>query len=305
MKPILPGGRGAAVEDIQRKLLTLGYDLGPTGVDGVFLGKTREAVAAFQSQHGLTEDGVVGQETWSALVDATFTLGDRVLYLRLPYFHGSDVAALQRALNILGFWCGDPDGIFGAYSEQAVREFQRSCGHAQDGIAGPDTVRALMRLRHVWEGKDIQPPLGARAERARPGDVLVRNAIAFSAMDPVAEKIAQRVVNLALATESHAQVVLTAPSDAVDGASASPWADRSVLTVYLTSAPESVSATVPLVSLDDVMGTGSVPRLATAIAASGDERTVAIETRAVSPSDERKLQRDAVDVLDAVCRSLG
>ena len=92
MKPILPGGRGPAVEDIQRRLLALGFDLGPTGVDGVFLGKTRDAVIAFQTGNGLSEDGVVGGETWAALVDATFKLGDRTLYLRLPHFHGRDGA---------------------------------------------------------------------------------------------------------------------------------------------------------------------------------------------------------------------
>jgi hypothetical protein len=91
VRPILPGGRGAAVEDVQRRLLVLGYDLGRTGVDGVFLGQTREAVAAFQREHELSEDGIVGPETWAALVDSTFTLGDRMLYLRLPYFHGNDV----------------------------------------------------------------------------------------------------------------------------------------------------------------------------------------------------------------------
>ena len=95
MRPVRPGARGPAVEDIQRRLLALGYDLGRTGVDGVFLGLTADAVRSFQSVNGLSEDGVVGDETWSALVDAGFKLGDRMLYLRLPHFHGHDVLALQ------------------------------------------------------------------------------------------------------------------------------------------------------------------------------------------------------------------
>jgi len=95
MRPVRIGDRGAAVEDIQRRLRTLGYELGITGIDGVFFGLTAEAVRAFQQEHGLAEDGLVGDETWSALVDATFTLGDRMLYLRLPYFHGHDVALRQ------------------------------------------------------------------------------------------------------------------------------------------------------------------------------------------------------------------
>ncbi|HSQ21561.1 MAG TPA: peptidoglycan-binding domain-containing protein, partial [Coriobacteriia bacterium] len=67
-EPIAPGDRGSAVEDVQQRLLVLGYDLGPTGVDGVFLGATDTAVRAFQESHDLDEDGVIGPRTWSALV---------------------------------------------------------------------------------------------------------------------------------------------------------------------------------------------------------------------------------------------
>lgn len=306
MKPILPGGRGPAVEDIQRRLLSLGYDLGPTGVDGVFLGRTADAVAAFQAERGLKEDGIVGDETWSALVDATFTLGDRVLYLRLPYFHGRDVAELQRALNVLGFWCGDPDGIFGAYSERAVREFQLSCGHPQDGIAGSETVRALLRLKHVWEGKDSQPPLSARAQRARPGDVLIANTIIFSWADPVAALVAERVVNLALATEERARVSLSpADGDTVTRDRVLDDEDGPRLTVRLNTRVETYTPGTPLVSLAETDDATIAARLATAIAASGPSRTVAVVLRANEGSDERELQRDAVDVLDAVCAALG
>ena len=125
LEPIAQGDRGAAVEDVQKRLLVLGFDLGPTGVDGVFLGATLSAVRSFQHANGLSEDGTVGDETWAALVDATFRLGDRLLYLRYPYLHGADVRALQSALNVLGFACGSPDGIFGAFTERAVRTFPR------------------------------------------------------------------------------------------------------------------------------------------------------------------------------------
>ena len=81
--PIAQGDRGPAVEDVQKRLLTLGFDLGPTGVDGVFWGATLTAVRRFQADHSLDEDGVVGNETWAALVDATFRLGDRLLGARI------------------------------------------------------------------------------------------------------------------------------------------------------------------------------------------------------------------------------
>jgi len=58
MRPVRVGDRGAAVEDIQRRLRTLGFDLGITGIDGVFFGRTADAVRSFQQQHGLAEDGL-------------------------------------------------------------------------------------------------------------------------------------------------------------------------------------------------------------------------------------------------------
>ena len=150
MRVVKVGDRGAAVEDIQRRLLTLGYDIGPTKVDGVFLEETADAVRSFQSDSSLYADGIVGPRTWSALVDSTFLFGDRMLYLRTPHFHGNDVRELQWALNSLGFACGDEDGIFGTFTERAVVEFQQNAGLGADGIVGPASFGALAGLRHIW-----------------------------------------------------------------------------------------------------------------------------------------------------------
>jgi peptidoglycan hydrolase-like protein with peptidoglycan-binding domain len=40
-------------------------------VTGLFATKTRDAVIAFQVQHGLVGDGMLGTETWRALLDYT------------------------------------------------------------------------------------------------------------------------------------------------------------------------------------------------------------------------------------------
>ena len=56
---------------------------------------------------------------------------------------GSSVTQLQRGLVALGFAAGTPDGIFGATTEAAVSDFQRSNNLTPDGIAGADTVRLL------------------------------------------------------------------------------------------------------------------------------------------------------------------
>ena len=48
---------------------------------------------------------------------------------------GDSVATLQRKLNLIA------DGIFGAITDEAVRDFQKSHGLAVDGIVGPKTWR--------------------------------------------------------------------------------------------------------------------------------------------------------------------
>ena len=292
MKLVRLGDRGPAVEDIQRRLLVLGYDLGPTGVDGVFFGLTAEAVRAFQQEHGLDEDGLVGSQTWAKLVDAGFTLGDRMLYLRLPHFHGRDVELLQRALNVLGFACGANDGIFGAFTEGAVREFQRNAGLPADGIVGPDTERTVMNLRHVWDGKDATLHLGVRLAPARAAEVLGRVEIAVVGDDEAGQRVAERVVNLAHAT-TECPGVHVAESGAPAGAG-------ELLLRLCGSGDETVVAGRPHVRVESPEMLAA--RLVTAISAAREgRREVVIELHGSPAPDEREEQREAVLVLDAVC----
>lgn len=151
---IKKGHKGSGVVDIQTRLTMLGFRLGKEGVDGVFGFATEKAVKSFQKSRGLKADGVVGEETWSELVKATYKLGDRLLYLRAPFFEGDDVKELQHSLKILGFNVGLIDGIFGPITERAVREFQKSTGVHSDGIVGVATLSALLNLRNVVKSRE-------------------------------------------------------------------------------------------------------------------------------------------------------
>ena len=62
---------------------------------------------------------------------------------------GADVTKLQTALNAQGYDCGAADGIFGAKTEAAVRNFQRDHSLTVDGIAGRDTQAALYAAEGV------------------------------------------------------------------------------------------------------------------------------------------------------------
>lgn len=141
------GSRGEAVRDLQRRLTELGFTLAFDEVAaGEFGPTTEDAVRRFQSERRLRTDGQCGTQTWSALVESGFRLGDRLLYHRHPMLRGDDVSALQRSLNALGFDAGKEDGIFGERTAAALREFQRNAGVTLDGICGPATLDALRRL---------------------------------------------------------------------------------------------------------------------------------------------------------------
>jgi N-acetylmuramoyl-L-alanine amidase len=142
---IRQGERSGQVGDIQARLRGLGY-----GVDdeaGFYGEKTTEAVRAFQQVRGIISDGIVGPNTWAELVEASWHLGDRVLYMRHPLMRGDDVVTLQARLNALGYDAGREDGIFGPDTARAVRAFQREYAVAEDGMFGPQSHAALVGLR--------------------------------------------------------------------------------------------------------------------------------------------------------------
>ncbi|MEX2550539.1 MAG: N-acetylmuramoyl-L-alanine amidase [Nitriliruptoraceae bacterium] len=167
------GSVGPEVEDVQRRLGALG--LACSEDPGVFDRTTEAAVRTFQQRRGLIADGIVGRETWQALVGASFQLGDRMLYVTQPMMHGDDIRDLQRRLNRLGFDCGYDDGLYGPQTVAAVREFQLNTGLLVDGIVGHETIDHLLRLHRSHQ----EAPAAAVREREslrRP----VRHAIASS-----------------------------------------------------------------------------------------------------------------------------
>jgi len=151
--PLRSGDRGVEVRDLQQRLAALSFDTsGDSG--GHFGPHTAEAVRAFQEERGLRVDGVCGDQTWAAVVEAGYRLGGRLVYLRQPMLRGDDVASLQRRLGALGFDAGRVDGIFGPDTQSALTEFQRNNGLVVDGVCGPATVQGLERLGKRQEERE-------------------------------------------------------------------------------------------------------------------------------------------------------
>ena len=176
--PLRLGDTGAGVRDLHRRLAAAGF--ADVGSPEVFDETTERTLRAFQAARRLVEDGICGRQTWSALIDAHFRLGDRMLYLRSPMTRGDDVADLQLRLGNLGFDAGWLDGIFGPDTEAAVRDFQHNQGLNADGTVGRATVAALGRLAgrvvgaktiaEVRQTEDLRQRVGVEGRRILLGE---------------------------------------------------------------------------------------------------------------------------------------
>ncbi|MGY1763616.1 N-acetylmuramoyl-L-alanine amidase [Geodermatophilus siccatus] len=161
MQPLGPGDRGPAVADVHAALRAL--TLLPAGGaaeeasldQAVYDAATELAVRHFQQVRGLSVDGRVGEETYRALSEARWSLGDRLLHHDpVRPMRGDDVTNLQDRLHELGYDAGPVDGVFGPETERGLRAFQRDYGLTSDGTCGPATLRALRQLgRKVTGGR--------------------------------------------------------------------------------------------------------------------------------------------------------
>lgn len=148
MKLYRLGSSGEAVRDIQARLAALGFDIGSDSAAD-FGPDTESAVKAFQAKRGLDADGIVGTDTWRDLANSGHRLGDRLLYHRRPMIRGDDVFELQTALNSLGFDSGKEDGIFGPDTLRALLDFQRNRNMAEDGISGGEVAEELELVKRA------------------------------------------------------------------------------------------------------------------------------------------------------------
>lgn len=300
MDSIKQGMQGPAVEDVQTRLASLGYAIDEHELEGSDYGaSTAKAVSDFCVVSGLATGDEVDSVCWSALVDASYKLGDRTLYLRLPNFHGADVRALQQALNVLGFACGIDDGYFGPHTEAALQQFQENVGLFADGMAFQDTFNYIKRLHHVWKDKPsvVNIDSEARSGFARAASVLEHVNVAVGGEDAIARNIASRIWNIASATTENSGVVLYDSEEPQD---------MDVIFV-LASEPLPESA-APVATITLAECTNLSQRIRTAIAASTQkparvrfELTGLTRYGTFTSSDAQTL---AIRLLDGVCDAL-
>lgn len=77
---------------------------------------------------GLAEDGKMGESTYKAICNYTIDYGDK----------GEICKWIQKRLNSMGFNCGNPDGIIGTNTVNAIHSWQRANGLGEGTMYGSD-----------------------------------------------------------------------------------------------------------------------------------------------------------------------
>ena len=158
------GSKGSDVKKAQRLLIAKGYSCGAAGADGDFGAGTYNAVKKFQADNGLEADGIVGANTWAALLKTeqpkpeqtepdkepekpVETTGSACI-VDLPIVRQGDngfpVIAVQTLLGKHNFNVNYIDGDFGPDTLAKVKSFQKAKGLTADGIVGRDTWTKLL-----------------------------------------------------------------------------------------------------------------------------------------------------------------
>lgn len=144
------GHTGAAILYVQSRLIDLGYAV--FVADGIFGNQTEGSVISFRLNNGLGKEGIIDKIVLAKLIGNTvnpFT----------PYSYGNEndyILEMQKRLQKRGFLSVAPDGIFGNYTLQAIRDFQSYINVECTGIADAQTTTYLFsRLFSVLDGIDV------------------------------------------------------------------------------------------------------------------------------------------------------
>ena len=142
-RTIRSGYTGNDVTALQQRLAALNY---PVSVTGTCDAQTMDAVKLFQKLHNLTQDGIAGPKTLSAMYSATvLSYNAEVsgyttmhIYYRTDTADSATVTRMQQALSGLGYRV-NVTGRFDELTHNAVQQFQLRNGLTVSGAADAAT----------------------------------------------------------------------------------------------------------------------------------------------------------------------
>ena len=148
-------------------------------MDGDFGVNTENAVKRFQTQYGLTVDGIAGSRTLQALSNAKYTAAPTAtptpkptsapVYSENTFLRNGDKSSLVRKMQDrlieLGYLTGSSTGTFDNATEAGVRAFQNRNTSYTDGVAGKMTLDALFSAK----ARTTTTPAGVIGISLQPG----------------------------------------------------------------------------------------------------------------------------------------
>jgi peptidoglycan hydrolase-like protein with peptidoglycan-binding domain len=151
---VRPGDTGPAATVLLEALIAHGLlPDAPASRNATYGPEPTKLVREFQQQRGLTVDGMVGPQTWGALLTVVKP-GDK----------GAHVVVLQTTLIVRGLiqdTQGNRDGDYGPATQRVIRRFQTLAGLGSDGEVGPKTWTALIgtkqRIAAQTRGGGVSP----------------------------------------------------------------------------------------------------------------------------------------------------
>ena len=154
------------VRNLQRWLRVLsknGSEIPEVFIDGIYGSETRAAVAAFQSQNGLSPTGVVDNTTFDAIYDAYLLIVENAETLGyapdFDSFEGKrmslgdefdDIFVLQALLNIVAIdderYYVKPSGVFDGETQRSVNLLRAATGRENGDYVDKPLWNDLVRL---------------------------------------------------------------------------------------------------------------------------------------------------------------
>lgn len=162
------GSSGSNVSLMQSYLNAIKNGMFPSltrlNVDGKYGQRTKNTVIQYQGLSGLVQDGVIGQNTWDAIVSDYESLSpvDPDIYpgtVLRPGASGASVMNMQTRLNNISPVYSAinyqvADGKYGTNMTNAVRRFQGQFGLNADGIIGPMTWNKIVAVSKGVAGQN-------------------------------------------------------------------------------------------------------------------------------------------------------
>lgn len=165
-RPVYPGtalrvgSSGSDVALMQSYLNAIKNGMFPSlsrlSVDGKYGQRTKNTVIQYQGLSGLAQDGIIGKNTWDAIVSDYENLApvNPDIYPGVPLRPGDSGAAVMnmqtRLNNVSPVYTAinyqSADGKYGNNMTNAVRRFQGQFGLAADGIIGPQTWNKIVAV---------------------------------------------------------------------------------------------------------------------------------------------------------------